>query len=70
MSSTNANSPVPRLVVGPNEAEVMLDCGHTYLYRLINAGELDSYLEGKARKITVESIHARIRRKLQDAKAV
>jgi len=47
----------------------MLDCGHTYLYQLINAGELDSYCDGKSRKITVASIEARIRRKLQEAKA-
>jgi hypothetical protein len=68
-STSPKSSVAKKLVVGPNEAEVMLDCGHTYLYQLINAGELDSYCDGKSRKITVASIEARIRRKLQEAKA-
>ena len=47
----------------------MLDCGRTRLYELINAKELESYLDGKARKITVASIYARVRRKLQENRA-
>jgi hypothetical protein len=58
------------LVVRPNQAMRMLDCGRAYLYQLINAGELESYCDGAARKITVRSIRARIKRKLREAKAV
>ena len=47
----------------------MLDCGRTYLYQMLAAGELESYRDGKSRKITVASIYARIRRKLQENKA-
>jgi hypothetical protein len=47
----------------------MLDCGRTRLYQLLNAGELQSYRDGKARKITVSSIQARFRRMLQQSKA-
>ena len=56
------------LVVSPAKAMSMLDCGRTRLYELINAKELESYLDGKARKITVASIHARIDRKLKESR--
>jgi hypothetical protein len=42
----------------------MLDCGNTRLYELINDKELVSYLDGRSRKITVESIRALIARRL------
>ena len=42
----------------------MLGIGITHLYQLIAAGELDTYLDGRARKITVASIHRRIARLL------
>jgi excisionase family DNA binding protein len=57
------------LVVAPAEAMVMLDCKLTYLYQLINQGELESYREGKHRKIVVESIHQLINRRRTEAKA-
>jgi len=34
------------------------------LYELINAGELESYTEGKSRRITVKSINAYLERRL------
>ena len=49
-----------RLVVSPRRARHMLDCGNTRLYELLAAGELDSFLDGRSRKITVEfdpSVH-------------
>jgi hypothetical protein len=57
------------LVVRPKKAEEMLNCGHTRLYEMLAAGELDSYLDGGARQITVDSIHRRIQRKLEEAAA-
>jgi len=51
-----------RLVVSPRRARHMLDCGNTRLYELLNAGELDSFLAGRSRKITVSSIKAYIAR--------
>jgi hypothetical protein len=62
--------PIGPLVVRPTQAMLMLNCGREQLYELINAGELDSYLDGAARKITVASIHQRIERKLAEAKSV
>jgi excisionase family DNA binding protein len=52
------------LVVRPRTAWRMLDCGNAYGYRLLASGELESYRDGRARKITVESIHRYINRKL------
>jgi excisionase family DNA binding protein len=58
--SSNGLTEAERLVVSPRIACVMLNVGTTRLYQLIHAGELESYLDGKARKITVESIRRRI----------
>ena len=57
------------LVVGTTEARRLGGWGKTKIFELIAAGELDSYLEGRVRRITLESIEARIQRKLQEAKA-
>ena len=63
---TRAPSTEP-LVVRPKRAWQMLDCGNTRGYELVKAGELESYLDGRSRKITVESIHRYIGRKLAAA---
>jgi hypothetical protein len=55
-------------VVGTAEAQRLGGWGKTKLFELIAAGELDSYLDGRVRRITLASIHARIHRKLQEAK--
>jgi hypothetical protein len=58
---------IEQLLVRPHEAWKMLACGNTHGYELLNAGELDSFLDGKARKIVVASIHRYIARKLAAA---
>jgi hypothetical protein len=58
-------SVVSPLVVSPKQAEKMLSCSHKKLYQLLADGELDSYLDGRSRKIIVASIEARIARKLE-----
>jgi len=57
------------LVVRPKGARRMLNCGQTRLYELIAAGELDSFLDGRSRKITVESIFRYIRRRLRESQS-
>jgi excisionase family DNA binding protein len=52
------------LVVKPQEAWRLLSCSRTYGYELIAAGALDSFKDGKIRKITVSSIKAYIDRQL------
>ncbi len=58
-------SNVAPLIVKPREARRILACGNTRLYELIAAGELQSFLDGRSRKITVDSIHRYIARLLQ-----
>jgi hypothetical protein len=60
---------LPALVVSPNTAMRLLDCSRESLYRLINSEELDSYCEGRSRKIVLESIQAHIKRRLAAARA-
>jgi hypothetical protein len=43
----------------------MLDCSMTRLYELINSGQIQSYRDGKSRKMVVASIKAHIARKLE-----
>ena len=47
-------SKVELLLVRPRVAWAMLGCGNTHGYALLNAGELESFMDGAARKITVE----------------
>ena len=58
---------IDRLVVSPRRAQGLLDCGHSHLYELLAAGELESFLSGRSRKITVASILAYIARKISAA---
>ena len=57
------------LLVRPHAAWQMLGCGNTHGYALLNAGELESFLDGRSRKITVASIHNYIARQLGKAPA-
>lgn len=47
----------------------MLDCGNTRLYELLKRNELESYLDGRSRKILVASIHRHIARRLAAERA-
>ena len=51
-------------VVKPAVAWKLLSCGNTKGYELLAAGELDSFLDGGSRKITLASIHRYIERRL------
>jgi hypothetical protein len=62
--STELNKDDERLVVSPRRARHLLDIGNTRLYELLAAGELDSFLDGRSRRITVDSIHGYISRRL------
>jgi hypothetical protein len=52
------------LVVSPRRAQQMLDIGHSRLYELLSQGELQSFKDGKSRKISVASIRDFVARKL------
>jgi excisionase family DNA binding protein len=57
------------LVVRPKTAKALLNCSDETLYQYLNSGELESYKEGAARKIPLESIRALVQRRLDEAKA-
>jgi hypothetical protein len=57
------------LVVSPSRAKAMLDIGTTRLYEMINSGQLESFKDGKNRKITMRSIHAHIDRLIAESAA-
>ncbi len=68
MSETQISEQRPGpLLVKPKTAWKMLACGNTRGYELIAAGELESFLDGRSRKITVASIHRYIERRLKGA---
>jgi hypothetical protein len=56
-----------RLLASLRRAKIMLDCGNTQLYALMNSGELDSVWLGRSRKVTVDSIQRLIARRLASA---
>jgi len=58
------------LVVKPKVAWKMLACSNTRGYELLAAGELDSFRDGRSRKITVESIRRYIARHLSSNAAI
>jgi excisionase family DNA binding protein len=55
------------LAVTPRQACILLNVGNTRLYELIASCELESYREGRARRITMQSIRNRIARLLAAA---
>jgi excisionase family DNA binding protein len=60
---------VAPLAVPPLEAARLLSLGMTKIYRLMRAGELVSYRDGRARRITTASIHEHISRRLAEDNA-
>jgi hypothetical protein len=64
------NEEVEPLVVKPKVAWKLLACSNTRGYELLAAGELESFLDGRSRKITVASIHQLIARRLAAEKTV
>jgi excisionase family DNA binding protein len=53
------------LLCTPNEAMATLRVSRATLYGLLNSGELESFTEGKSRKIVAQSLQAYIRRRLE-----
>ena len=60
----NETDPTGPIAVPPRQACVLLSIGLTHLYDLLNKGELDSYQDGRSRRITVASIHAYVERQI------
>lgn len=54
----------PLGVAGMAKTKVLLDCGDDLIYDLIEARELDSFLIGKSRKVTIASIERLIAKRV------
>jgi excisionase family DNA binding protein len=52
------------LVASPNQTMRKLLVSRSTLYELLNSGELESYTEGRSRRITVRSINSYVERRL------
>ena len=57
-----------RLVTNVDDACEMLDCSKDTLYGLLNSGAIESYLEGRFRKVFIASIEAHVARRLAESK--
>jgi hypothetical protein len=62
---STSNLEIVPLVVKPRVAWKLLSCGNTKGYELLQSGELESFLDGGSRKITMASIRRYIERRLQ-----
>src|SRR5262245_56124830 len=58
---------MPPLAVPPREASRLLSVGMSRLYQLMRTGELESYRDGRSRRITMTSIQKRMARQLADS---
>jgi excisionase family DNA binding protein len=67
-SGTGLPKDVRRLVTSVSGACYALDCGRDRLYELLNTGEIESYLDGRSRKILVTSLDAYVARRLSASK--
>jgi hypothetical protein len=56
---------VEPLVVRVPQARIMLGYGTDKVYELMRSGELEHFLDGRSRRITVASIKAHIERRLR-----
>ena len=57
------------LVASANQTMIALGIGRAKLYEKINAGELESYVDGGSRKILWDSIRAFMKRRLEEEAA-
>jgi excisionase family DNA binding protein len=64
MSRATSIALVVPLVASPNQTMRTIQVSRKKLYELIKTGELESYTEGKSRRITVKSINDYIERRL------
>jgi excisionase family DNA binding protein len=66
--STDPSNKPKQLVTSPTGACYMLNCEKDYLYGLLNSGEIESYMDGRSRKVVIASIERHIARRLKASK--
>jgi excisionase family DNA binding protein len=58
--------PEPR-ITNMDGARTMLGRSRDFIYELVRAGEIESFIDGKSRKFVIASIDAYIRRQVEKA---
>jgi excisionase family DNA binding protein len=66
LSTVQTNDPSAPIVATPNQAIQRLQISRATLYELINNGDLESYTEGRSRRILVQSMDRYIQRRLAE----
>jgi len=64
MTEKSDHEKVEPLALSPRATAIALDCSIDRVYCLIRSGELEAYHDGRATKITMASIKARLARLL------
>ena len=67
LPAPSAQTSVTPLAVPPSAAGHMLSLSLSEVYERMRDGELESYQDGRARRITMKSIHAYMARRLADS---
>src|SRR5450631_3554803 len=50
--------------ISPKNARKVIGCGNTRFYELLNSGEIQSYTDGRSRKVLVASLRDYVARQL------
>lgn len=66
--SVNSKEGRTRLVGSVDDVCFILDGGRDEVYELIRSGEIDSFLDGRRRKIVLASVEAYVARRLKASK--
>jgi hypothetical protein len=66
-SLRSSAAPVTPIAVSPADAGRLLSLGGSRIYALMRSGELESYVDGRARRVTVASISAYVARRVADS---
>lgn len=70
MLQNSKNAEMTAIAVSPKKGAAMLDLGLTRFYELMNAGEIESYRDGKSRKILIASLRSYVNRRLVAEKSL
>jgi len=64
---TSPRTPGPPLAVSAKEAARLLSLSLSKIYELLRNGDLQSYVDGCTRRVTMASIHQYVERRLADS---
>lgn len=65
MAQISKPTEIEPLVVSPRDARKAIGCGNTRFYELLNLGEIQSYTDGRSRKVIVASLRDYVTRQLE-----